>query len=167
LSENNDTIQKEHFKIKNMDGQMKYHREVYEFRTTTQTEFIDLTDRMQSAVDASGIRTGRVCVYAQHTTMGIAINHNEPMLVQDFMRLLERIAPSDIQYSHDLFELKNNQKNDGRSNGNAHCKALFVGTQQAVPIDKGKLMLSDIQSVFAIEFDGARDRDVIFSVSGL
>lgn len=146
---------------------MKYYREKIKFKTTAQTEFVDLTDRVQEAVDASGIREGRVCVYAQHTTMGVAINHNEPMLLQDFMRLLERIAPMDEQYSHDLFELKKGQKTDGRSNGNSHCKALFIGTQAAVPIDSGKMMLSDLQSIFAIEFDGSRDRDVIISVSGL
>lgn len=146
---------------------MKYYREKIKFKTTAQTEFVDLTDRVQEAIDASGIREGRVCVYAQHTTMGVAINHNEPMLLQDFMRLLDRIAPMDEQYSHDLFELKKGKKTDGRSNGNSHCKALFVGTQAAIPIDNGKMMLSDLQSIFAIEFDGSRDRDVIISVSGL
>lgn len=146
---------------------MKYHREIIKFRTNAQTEFVDITDRVQDAVDASGIREGRVCVYAQHTTMGVVINHNEPMLLQDFMRLLERIAPTDEQYAHDLFELKKGRKTDGRSNGNAHCKAVMVGTQAAVPIDGGKMMLSDIQSIFAVEFDGSRDRDVIISVSGI
>lgn len=146
---------------------MKYHREIVKFKTQAQTEFVDLTDQVQNAVDASGIREGRACVYVQHTTMGVAINHNEPMLLQDFMKMLERVAPIDEQYSHDLFELKNSVKTDGRSNGSAHCKALFVGTQAAIPVEGGKLMLSDIQSVFAIEFDGSRDRDAVISVSGI
>jgi secondary thiamine-phosphate synthase enzyme len=146
---------------------MRYHRDIIKFHTKAQTEFIDITDRVQEAVDASGIREGRVCVYLQHTTMGVVINHNEPMLLQDFMSLLDRIAPTDIRYAHDLFELKNGRRTDGRSNGNAHCKALFVGTQVAVPIENGKMMLSDIQSIFVIEFDGSRDRDAIISVSGL
>ena len=146
---------------------MKYHREIVKFKTQAQTEFVDLTDQVQDAVDASGIREGRACVYVQHTTMGVAINHNEPMLLQDFLRMLERVAPIDEQYSHDLFELKNNAKTDGRSNGSAHCKAVFVGTQAAIPVEGGKLMLSDIQSIFAIEFDGSRDRDAIISVSGI
>ncbi len=146
---------------------MKYYRETIAFRTSAQTEFVDITNRVQEIVDASGIRKGRVCVYAQHTTMGVCINHNEPMLLQDFMNLMERIAPTDAQYAHDLFELKKGRKTDGRSNGNAHCKALLMGTQAAVPLDNGHMMLSDIQSIFAVEFDGSRDRDVIVSVSGI
>lgn len=145
---------------------MQYYREKIKFKTTAQTEFVNLTDRVQEAVDASGIREGRVCVYVQHTTMGVVINHNEPMLLQDFMRVLNRLAPADEQYSHDLFELKKGKKTDGRSNGHSHCKAMLVGTQVAVPVDGGKMMLSDLQSIFAVEFDGSRDRDAIISVSG-
>lgn len=145
---------------------MKYYREKINFRSSAQTEFIDITDRVQEAIDASGIREGRVCVYVQHTTMGVVINHNEPMLLQDFMRVLNRFAPSDEQYSHDLFELKKGGKTDGRSNGHSHCKAMFVGAFIAAPVDNGKMMLSDLQSILAVEFDGARDRDAIISVSG-
>ncbi len=146
---------------------MKYFREKIAFRTTTQTDFVDITADVSDVIDKSDIRKGQVCVFVQHTTMGVVINHNEPMLLQDFMRVLERVAPSDEQYAHDLFELKKGRKTDGRSNGNAHCKALFTGTEVTVPIENGHMMLSDIQSIFAVDFDGARDRDVIISVSGI
>lgn len=146
---------------------MKYYRQKIKFKTTAKTEFIDITDRVQEAIDASGVREGRVCVYVEHTTMGVVMNHNEPMLLQDFMRVLHRFAPDNEQYSHDLFELKKGKSSDGRSNGHSHCKAMLVGTSVAVPIDNGKMMLSDLQSVFAVEFDGSRDRDAVISVSGI
>jgi secondary thiamine-phosphate synthase enzyme len=145
---------------------MKIHRERIEFETKTQIEFVDITDRMEEILERSGIREGQAIVFVPHTTMGVAINHNEPMLLQDFMRVLYKAVPVDDQYSHDLFELSRNAKSDGRSNGHAHCKQLLLGSSETVLVERGKLVLTDLQSVFAVEFDGSRKRDVIVQIIG-
>ena len=145
---------------------MKIHKEKITFKSAAQIEFIDITDDVQKVIDNSGIRDGRVCVFLQHTTMGVMINHNEPMLLQDFMRVLYRLAPSDERYSHDIFELKKGSKSDGRSNGHSHCKAMLVGVDVNIPIENGIMMLSDLQSILAVELDGARERDAIVRVTG-
>lgn len=145
---------------------MKIHRERIDFQTTTQIEFVDVTDRVEEVVGRSGVREGQVTIFVPHTTMGIAINHNEPLLLQDFMRILYRVVPVDDQYSHDLFELRRGAKSDGRSNGHSHCKQLLLGSSETVLVERGKLLLSDLQSIFAVEFDGARKRDVIVQVMG-
>lgn len=145
---------------------MSFYKEKIAFKSTAEVEFIDITEAVQRVVDTSGIRDGHVSVFVQHTTMGIVINHNESMLLQDFMRVLYRVAPQDERYSHDMFELRKNNKTDGRSNGHSHCKAMMVGTHICVPIESGKMMLSHIQSILAVDFDGARNRDAIVTVSG-
>lgn len=145
---------------------MKIHRERIEFETKTQIEFIDITDKVEDIVDRSGVREGQVVVFVPHTTMGVAINHNEPLLLQDFMRVLYKAVPVDDQYSHDLFELSRNSKSDGRSNGHAHCKQILLGSSETVFVERGKLVLTELQSVFAVEFDGSRKRDVIVQVMG-
>lgn len=137
------------------------------FATGTQIAFVDLTDDLRSLVAESGIRDGFLTVFAPHTTMGVVINHNEPMLLQDFTRLLYRLSPVDEQYAHDVFELRRGSSSDGRSNGHSHCKAMLVGASQTIPIVDGAMVLSDIQSVFAVDFDGPRNRDVVVRVSGL
>ncbi len=145
---------------------MKIHRERIAFETKTQIEFVDITDRVSDIVARSGVREGQVTIFVPHTTMGIAINHNEPMLLQDFMRILYKTVPVDDQYSHDLFELRRGAKTDGRSNGHSHCKAMFLGSSETVFVDHGHLLLTELQSIFAIEFDGSRERDVIVQVMG-
>lgn len=145
---------------------MKIHRERIEFETKTQIEFVDITDHVEEILERSGVREGQVVVFVPHTTMGIAINHNEPMLLQDFMRLLYKAVPVDDQYSHDLFELSRNAKSDGRSNGHAHCKQLLLGSSETILVERGKLVLTELQSVFAVEFDGSRKRDVVVQVMG-
>ena len=146
---------------------IKIHKQKINLESTTQIEFFDVTAEVQEAVDTSGVREGNVVIFASHTTMGIVINHNEPMLVQDFMRVLYKLVPMDDRYSHDLFELRKTSKSDGRSNGHSHCKSFLTGVSQTVPIEKGKMLITEKQSIFAIEFDGARKRDIVVQVMGI
>lgn len=145
---------------------MKIHKQKIDLESKNQVEFFDLTEKVQKIIDDSGVREGSVVIFAPHTTMGVTINHNEPMLIQDFMRVLYRLAPMDDRYSHDLFELRKTSQSDGRSNGHSHCKSFLIGVTQTVPIEKGKLMINDKQSIFVVEFDGSRKRDVIVQVMG-
>jgi secondary thiamine-phosphate synthase enzyme len=112
------------------------------------------------------VQNGQVLVFSPHTTAGVAINQNESLLLQDFQRLLYRLVPVDERYSHDLFELKTNTKSDGRSNGHAHCKNLIIGVSETVPIENGKMLLGERQSIFLVEMDGARARDFVVQVMG-
>lgn len=146
---------------------MKIHKEKIFLESKTQIEFMDITDKVQEIVDHSGIREGQVLVFVPHTTMGVAINHNEAMLIQDFMRILYKAVPVDDHYSHDLFELRRESGSDGRSNGHSHCKSILLGNSETIPVEKGKLFLTERQSIFAVEFDGSRKRDIFIQVIGL
>ncbi len=146
---------------------MKIHKERVSFQTKSQIEFVNVTDQVQEVLERSGIREGQVLVFSEHTTMSVVINHYEPMLLQDFMRTLYRLAPVDGQYSHDMFELRRSSDSDGRSNGHSHCKALLVENSKVVPVERGRLVLGARQSIIAVEFDGARKRDLFIQVIGL
>lgn len=145
---------------------MKIFKKEITVESSTQIEFIDISKLVEEVIDESGVREGTVVVYAPHTTMSIAINHNEPMLMQDFMRTLYRLVPVEDQYSHDLFELRRDRKADGRSNGHSHCKALLLGTSESIPIVHGRMLMSELQSIFAVDFDGARSRNIYVHVTG-
>jgi secondary thiamine-phosphate synthase enzyme len=146
---------------------MKIYKERIEFETKSQIEFINITDQINEIIGKSGVREGQVLVFAEHTTLGVAINHYEQMLLQDFMRVLYRTVPVDDQYSHDLFELRRESVSDGRSNGHSHCKAFLMGSSETIAVERGKLVLGPRQSVLVVEFDGSRKRDVLVQVMGL
>jgi len=146
---------------------MKVHHKKIEIKSTTQIEFIDITEKVNEIISDSGIREGQVTVYSPHTTANIIVNHNETMLLQDFMRTLYKLVPVSDRYSHDLFELNREKASDGRSNGHSHCKAMLMSVSETVPLEKGHMMLSPTQSIFAVELDGARTRDIIVQVIGL
>jgi secondary thiamine-phosphate synthase enzyme len=146
---------------------MKIYKQKIDLESKTQIEFMDITDQVQEIIDNSGIREGIAIIYVPHTSMGISINHNEPMLIQDFMRVLYRLVPVDDQYTHDLFEIRKDKRADGRSNGHSHCKSLIMGVSETIPVEKGKLMITNRQNIFAVEFDGSRKRDVIVQIMGM
>ena len=145
---------------------MKIKRKTVSFSTNTQIEFVDITEEVQDFVEEANVRDGMVLVYSNHTTMSVAINHNEPLLLEDFTTLLYRLSPIEDQYNHDFFELKKEVKSDGRSNGHSHCKNILLGSSETIPVERGRLMLGERQSVFAVEFDGARTRDIIVQIMG-
>ncbi len=127
---------------------------------------IDITEEVQIAVVNSKVHDGIVTIFTPHTTASVRLNHNEPLLLQDIMKLLYRIAPVDINYSHDLFEIRSEVDSNERSNGHAHVKAFLLGSSETIPIQKGKLLKGDKQSVFLVELDGGRDRTVVIQVMG-
>jgi len=145
---------------------MKIQKQIISKESKSQIEFIDITHDVEEIVTSSRVQAGQVLVFSPHTTCGIAINQNESLLLQDFQRLLYRLVPIDERYSHDLFELKTGSNSDGRSNGHSHCKNLIVGVSQTIPVEEGRMLLEDKQSVFLVELDGARKRDVIVQIIG-
>jgi secondary thiamine-phosphate synthase enzyme len=146
---------------------MKIYKQKIKIKSATQVEFIDITDKVNDIIDNSGVREGQVLIYSPHTSASIVINHNETMLLHDFMRVLYRLVPIDDRYSHDVFELKRSHKSDGRSNGHSHCKSMLLGVSETVPIEKGKMLLTEKQNIFVAEMDGARTRDIIIQVIGI
>ena len=132
----------------------------------TQFEIIDITADVRDAIAKSKIKSGLVVVFVPHTTAAIRINHNEPLLKQDIMKMLYRVAPVDINYGHDFFEIRSQVKPDERSNGHAHVKAFLLGDSEAIPVENGEMMLGPVQSIFFVELDGGRKRRVIIKVLG-
>jgi secondary thiamine-phosphate synthase enzyme len=138
----------------------------FELETNKQFDAIDVTEHILEVVSASGIKNGSVLVFAPHTTAAIKINHNEPLLIQDLMKMLHRLVPVDINYAHDIFEIRENVAPGERSNGHAHVKAFLLGSSETVPVMDGGLMLSERQSVFFVELDGGRKRSFVVQVTG-
>jgi len=82
------------------------------------------------------------------------------------MKMLYRLAPVDINYSHDFFEIRAQLRDDERSNGHAHVKSFLLGASEAVPIEGRQLVLGDRQSIFFVELDGGRERRAFVQIIG-
>jgi len=136
------------------------------FDSTHPTQFIDLTDRIRAEVRRSGLTTGRVHLQSLHTTLGLAVNENEPLLLRDFQGLLERLAPGDGSYEHDDFTRRIDIATDEPVNGHAHCRQLLLTGFATLLVEHGELVLGRWQSVFAVELDGPRQRQLAMQLDG-
>ena len=137
-----------------------------EFTTRAATEFVDITRLLRDEVRLSGLRNGRVHLQSLHTTVGIAINENEPLLLRDFEGLLERLAPEGAGYEHDDFERRFDIALDEPVNGHAHCRQLLLSAFATLMVEDGELVLGRWQSVFAVELDGPRRRNLAIQLEG-
>lgn len=135
-------------------------------KSKRQFELIDITAKVKNILDSSGINNGTVTVFTPHTTAAVRINHNEPLLIQDILKMIYRLVPVDINYSHDIFEIRSGVDANERSNGHAHVKAFLLGSSETIPVMDKKMAMGERQSIFFIELDGERERQVMVAISG-
>jgi secondary thiamine-phosphate synthase enzyme len=141
--------------------------DVVELQTEERLQFIDLTDLVAERVRRSGIGHGLVCVQSRHTTTAVVVNEDEPLLIEDAKHMLERVAPRDALYGHNELHRRRDVAPDERRNGDAHCRALLLGSSETLAVADGALQLGRWQRVFLVELDGPRRRTVSVVVMGI
>ncbi|MBI3932825.1 MAG: YjbQ family protein [Acidobacteria bacterium] len=148
-------------------------KDLVELRTDRRRQFIDVTELVAERVRRSGVRDGVACVQTLHTTTALLVNENEPLLLEDVARLLDRLAPEDVRYAHDDLDRRRVGPRavalpaDEPENGEAHCKAVVLPASAALTIADGRLLLGRWQSVFLVELDGPRNRTLSIVVLGV
>lgn len=123
-------------------------------------DIIDLTDEVKGVVKESGIKTGLVNLFVQHSTAALTIIEFEPGVLQDLKRALSVLAPDNADYAH------NTRWGDG--NGRSHVKAALVGPSLMVPIENNNLLCGTWQQIVLLELDvnAGRERTIVCTVSG-
>jgi secondary thiamine-phosphate synthase enzyme len=141
--------------------------DLVELQTEERFQFIDLTELVAERVRRSGVGHGLACVQTRHTTTAVVVNENEPLLIEDAKRMLERVAPRDALYGHNELHRRRDVAADESANGDAHCRALLLGSSETLAVADGALQLGRWQRVFLVELDGPRRRTVCVVVMGI
>ena len=122
-------------------------------------DLADVTPRLGQIVAASGVRQGSAHVTAIGSTASLTTVEYEPGAVEDLKSAIQRLAPADATYAHEM------AWHDG--NGHSHVQAALLGPSVAVPIRDGRLRLGTWQQVVLINHDiHARRRPVEVTVIG-
>ena len=130
-------------------------------------EFIDITEWVRQCVSKSQVDNGFAVVYSKHTTAAVIINENEPLLLADMEKFLEKISPRNDDYQHNDFQIRTvNLTPDESPNGHAHLQHLVLGSSETIPVIGGKIQFGQYQSVFFIELDRPRAREVLVQIVG-
>jgi secondary thiamine-phosphate synthase enzyme len=127
--------------------------ETVEVRTSSRTELVDITAKVEKAVKSSEIRDGICLVYTPHTTAGVTINENaDPSVRKDITMETDKVIPFQNGYSH------------VEGNAAAHIKSSLVGSSVTLLVEQGRIVLGIWQGVFFCEFDGPRNRKALVKV---
>jgi secondary thiamine-phosphate synthase enzyme len=137
---------------------MKSHATELWFETKKRFEFIDITDKVEDALAASGIREGLCLVNAMHITASVFVNDAEAGLHADFLEWLEKLAPHEpvSRYRHNV----------GEDNADAHLKRQLFGREVVAAVTEGRLHFGPWERIFYGEFDGRRRKRVLVKIIG-
>lgn len=137
---------------------MKSYRKELHFHIPARRGLVNITGKVQQAVEESGVREGLVLVNAMNITASVFINDDEGGLHHDLEVWLEGLAPEKpySRYRHNGYE----------DNADAHLKRTIMGREAVIAVTDGKLDFGTWEQVFYYEFDGRRDKRVLVKIIG-
>ena len=129
------------------------------FKTSGDTDIIDITSAVSLTVGESGLTVGQVLIFVPGSIAAVTTIEYETGVVTDLKEAIERLAPTGISYWHDA--------KWGDGNGYAHVGAALLGPSLTIPLIQGRLVLGTWQQIVLVDFDNEpRDRKVLVSISG-
>ncbi len=108
----------------------------------------DVTDEINEVLKESGFANGVLTVFVPGATGAVTCLEYEKGTIADFKAAIERLAPRDNHYDHNVYQ------SDG--NGHAHVRAGLLGPSLAIPFSGGELSLGVWQQVVLVNFDNRR-----------
>jgi secondary thiamine-phosphate synthase enzyme len=126
-------------------------------RTERKTQLVDITAEVRHAVEG---RSGQAAVvFVPHTTAGVVLQasgEGAMTVAADLEAALERIVEEGWDWKH---------TEEGDRNPWAHVRSALTASSVTIPVEDGKLVLGELQTIFLCEFDGPRERKVHVTAS--
>ncbi|MCI5114628.1 MAG: YjbQ family protein [Candidatus Electrothrix sp. AW2] len=121
--------------------------------TQAQMQFIDITAQAEQAVREIGVADGILYLFNPHTTAGLTVNEGyDPDVQHDLLGVFKRVIPNSYPYRH------------AEGNSPSHILATLTGSSLTVILADNKLQLGTWQRIFFCEYDGPRNRHIMWKV---
>lgn len=138
---------------------MRIHTTTLECNTKGNADMLDLTDQVRAIIDDLEMHEGTVTIFTPSSTSALTTIEFESGALEDLRRALERIAPTDAEYLHNL--------RWGDGNGHSHLRAAIMGPSLSIPVHQGNLMLGTWQQILFVDFDNRpRHRKLVVQIVG-
>ncbi|MGE5546898.1 MAG: secondary thiamine-phosphate synthase enzyme YjbQ [Solirubrobacterales bacterium] len=121
---------------------------------------VDVTAEVSAFVRASGIRTGLLTVFIQHTSASLTVQENaDPDVLADLNAFFRRIVQEDpALYRHTM---------EGPDDMPAHIRAALTQTSLSIPVLDGRMALGTWQGLYVFEHrTRPHQRRVVLHLSG-
>ena len=127
------------------------------FSTQGNSEIKDLTNEVTNCLKGTDLSSGFVNLFVPGATAGLTTMEYEPGLVDDLQQTLQRIAPEEAGYRHNITHKDRN--------AHSHIRASLIGPSLSIPFENARLQLGKWQQIVFIDFDNrSRKREVIVQI---
>jgi secondary thiamine-phosphate synthase enzyme len=157
------------------DAQVINRHYTFIVETEARQQFIDVTDDVLRVVAESGVDSGSVSVYSQHTSCCVIIQeesedvtyYNVQFILQDTLNVLGVVVPPtrhEGQYLHPgPIHIKNaarlrGEKPEWGLNTDGHILSSILGRSETLPVIDGKLILGEFGRIYFGDLDSVRAR---------
>lgn len=120
----------------------------------------ECTEEAQRWLASSGINSGLMTLFIQHTSASLTIQENaDPDVIADLNDFFGRVAPEDNRlYRHTV---------EGPDDMPAHIRSALTTTQLSIPVVNKRLALGTWQGIYVFEHRSApHQRSVMLHVIG-
>jgi secondary thiamine-phosphate synthase enzyme len=120
----------------------------------------DITAEVAKRVASSGIRTGTVTVFVQHTSASLVIYENADLSARtDLHAFFDHLVPEDTPYFVHTYE--------GPDDMPSHLRMVLTRTSEVIPVIQGRMALGTWQGIFLFEHRTApHTRSIVITVVG-
>jgi secondary thiamine-phosphate synthase enzyme len=121
---------------------------------------VEITDEVRAALVKSGIKTGTLTVFIQHTSASLVIYENaDPSARVDLHAFFEKLVPENTPYFV--------HTDEGPDDMPSHLRMVLTRTSEVIPVAGGRMALGTWQGIFLFEHRRApHSRTVVVSVVG-
>ncbi|MFO8056352.1 MAG: secondary thiamine-phosphate synthase enzyme YjbQ [bacterium] len=137
---------------------MKSYRRVLSFTTEEAEEVLNITEQCESALSESGVTEGIMLVFPLHTSSSVFISDSDFSVALDYQELLENLAPALAGYRHD--------ETDPKKNAHGHLRSVLTGHHITCPVTEGRLDFGSFHTIYYLELDGRRPKEVLVKIIG-
>lgn len=120
----------------------------------------EITRQLTDFVSASGIRSGQLTVFVQHTSASLVIMENaDPDARTDLHAFFDHLVPETLPFLVHTCE--------GPDDSPSHLRMALTRTSEVIPVHLGRLALGTWQGVFLFEHRRApHRRNLVLSLVG-
>lgn len=129
-------------------------------KTTSETDIIDITSEVTDILHRTGLNHGLAALFVPGSTAALTTLEFERGAIHDLKAAINRLAPEDREYEHNL--------RWGDGNGYSHVRAALLGPSLHIPVISGKLSLGTWQQIILLDFDNKpRERKIVAQLMGV
>ena len=120
---------------------------------------VDITKDARRFVSGSGIATGMLTLFIQHTSASLVIQENaDPDVLTDLRDAFDALAPRDADYRHTT---------EGPDDMPAHIRSALTQTSLSIPVQNAAPALGTWQAIYVFEHrDTGHRREVLLHIIG-